>query len=148
MEERIVLDTEQEYLEQRAVRKRKADHRESGKRSVAVKIGGRDYRIRSDLDEAWLQRVAAAVDEAMRRIRDHTDTVDSLEVAVLTALNLSRELLHLRERVAQLEAGGAETASTRGASPEPGPGDLRELIELVEAELVAGVAAVAGDGGR
>jgi cell division protein ZapA len=129
--DRILLDSDREFLDQRSAGKREADLRKTGKRSVEVEIGGRAYRIRSDLDEDWLRRVAAAVDDAMRRIREHTDTVDSLEVAVLTALNLSRELLQLRDRVAAVEAGAGVEAQS---------GDLRELIQLIEAELESSAA--------
>jgi len=117
------IDLEKEFLDQRTAGKRKADSRNLGKRSISVRIGGHEYRIRSDADEEWLQRVAASVDDAMRRIRKHTGTVDSLDVAILTSLNLARELLQLRET----GAAGA------GSKPEA----LRELIELVESELPA-----------
>ena len=117
------IDLEKEFLDQRTVGKRKADRRNLGKRSISVKIGGHEYRIRSDGDEEWLQRVAASVDDAMRRIREHTSTVDSLDVAILTSLNLARELLQLRE----------EGVASAGSDP----GALRELIELVESEFPA-----------
>ena len=86
--------------------------------SVAVRIAGKEYRIRSDADEAWLQRVAQYVDESLSKIRDRTQTVDSLDVAILTALNLARELVTARERSSQL------------------PDDrLRALIDLAESGL-------------
>ena len=91
-------------------------------RSVGVRLQGRDYQIRSDADEEWLQRVAGYVDAAMNRVRDATSTVDSLDVALLTSLNLAREVLAAREgTLPPLERGG-------GASPER----YRALIELVE----------------
>lgn len=91
-------------------------------RSVSVRLQGRDYQIRSDADGEWLQRVAGYVDAAMSRIRDETSTVDTLDVALLTSLNLAREVLAAREgTLAPLEQAGA-------ASPE----GLRSLIELVE----------------
>ena len=69
----------------------------AARRSVTVRIAGKDYRIRSSADEGWLQGVASGVDEAMALVRDRTETVDSMDVAVLTALNLARELVLLRE---------------------------------------------------
>jgi len=36
------------------------------KRSTAVRIGGKEYRIKSDGDDASLQRVAGYVDETRR----------------------------------------------------------------------------------
>ena len=63
------------------------------KKSVAVRILGQEYRIRSDADEEWLQHVAACVDTAMDQVRERTKTVDTLDVALLTCLNLAREVL-------------------------------------------------------
>ena len=61
--------------------------------SVAVQIAGHEYKIRSDGDEDGLVRIAGYVDRAMERVRERTGTVDSLDVAVLTCLNLAREIL-------------------------------------------------------
>jgi len=97
------------------------------KRIVAVRISGQEYRIRSDADEGALQRVAQLVDAAMGQIRDRTGTVDTLDVAVLTSLNLGRELLALRER--------AETAY-EGVSEDDGD-RLRALIELAESAIAS-----------
>jgi len=91
------------------------------KRSVAVEIAGQSYRIRSDAEEASLHRLAAYVDRAMERVRVGTGTVDSLDVAVLTCLNLAREILTLRDREQNAH--------------DPGGRNLRTLIERVEAAL-------------
>jgi cell division protein ZapA (FtsZ GTPase activity inhibitor) len=64
------------------------------KQSVTVTIRGREFRVRG--------------------------TIDSLDVALLTALNLAREVVEMRE------VGGA-----RGASPAR----LQGLIELAESAL-------------
>lgn len=97
------------------------------KRSVAVQIAGQEYRIRSDADADALHRIASYVDRAMGRVRERTGTVDSLDVAVLTCLNLAREVLTLREQ----RAAGVEDEK------------LRDLIERVESAL--GHAAEAGE---
>lgn len=96
------------------------------KGSVAVQIAGQEYRIRSDADAAGLQQAASAVDHTMSRIRERTGTVDSLDVAVLAALNLARELIGLRESLKGGRAGGL-------ASPERER--IRELIDLAEGAL-------------
>lgn len=70
----------------------------SSRRSVAVWIAGHEYRIRSDGDDDALVRIAGYVDRAMQRVRERTGTVDSLDVAVLTCLNLAREILAMHER--------------------------------------------------
>ena len=94
------------------------------KNIVGVRIGGRDYRLRSDADEKWLQGVAEYVDESMGRIRSLTETVDSMDVAVLTALNLARELIELREN-------GPGPAARVQVDPDR----LATLIELAESAL-------------
>jgi cell division protein ZapA (FtsZ GTPase activity inhibitor) len=91
------------------------------KRSVAITIAGREYRIRSDSDEASLKKVAAHVDATMRTIREKTGTVDSLDVAVLTALNFAREILALRDG-----QGGAGDRTVLDRER------LKALIELAE----------------
>ena len=88
------------------------------KGSVAVKIGGQEYRIKSDADESWLHEVASHVDATMERVRQRSGTVDTRDLAVLTALNLARELLALRED-----------------SVGPGRERLRALIALAESGL-------------
>jgi cell division protein ZapA len=93
------------------------------KRAVAVTIRGQEFRIVSDDDEAWLQRVAGYLDQTMATVEERTGTVDSLDVALLTALNLARELVELREN----DPG----ANARG----PGAERLRSLIELAESAL-------------
>ena len=67
------------------------------KKTIQVKIAGKQYAVRSESSAAWLQRVAGYVDRSMERIRSRTNAVDSLDVAVLTALNLARELVEVRE---------------------------------------------------
>lgn len=93
------------------------------KRSVAVRIRGREFRIRSDEDEQSLQRVANYLDEAMAKVEERTGTVDSLDVTLLTALNLARELVDLREGNAASRKTGLD------------PARLRSLIELAESAV-------------
>lgn len=91
------------------------------RRVVAVRIAGHEYKIRSEADEDGLIRIAGYVDRAMQRVRERTGTVDTLDVAVLTCLNLAREILALHE-----ERGGAV-----------GDEKLRSLIDRVESVLGA-----------
>ena len=83
---------------------------------------GKELRILTDGDEESLQRVAALVDETMARVERRTGAVDTLDVAMLAALNLARELLELRE----------------GATVVPPDADrLRSLVEQAESALIA-----------
>ncbi len=92
----------------------------SAKRSVAVRIRGREFRIRSDEDSEVLERIAQHVDETMRRVEERTGAVDSRDVALLTALNLAREVMEERDANA-----------SSGADPRR----LRALIDLAESAL-------------
>ncbi len=78
----------------------------------------------------------------MQKIRERTDTVDSLDVAVLTALNLARELIQLREFVAAgSEAGGRSDAEVSGGMGQTIEFEkLQGLIEAIERELDADAA--------
>jgi len=69
----------------------------TSKRSVSVRILGHEYRIRTDSDPAGLVRVAKLVDETMGRLRDRTGVIDSLDLAIMAALNLARDLVAERE---------------------------------------------------
>lgn len=68
------------------------------KNSVAVRIAGHDYKILSDGDAGSLRKIASYVDTAMNRVRERTGTIDTVDVSVLTCLNLAREVLALRDR--------------------------------------------------
>ena len=92
----------------------------SEKRTVAVRIRGRDLRIRSDEPGEQLERIARTVDETMARVEKRTGAVDSLDVAMLTALNLARELV-----------------ASRDAGSSADEGRLRALIELAESAAIA-----------
>jgi len=90
----------------------------STKRVVAVRIRGQDFRIRSDEPPELLARIARTVDETMERVESKTGAVDSYDVAMLTALNLAREVV------------GFE--ATRAAID---PAKLRSLIDLAESAI-------------
>jgi cell division protein ZapA (FtsZ GTPase activity inhibitor) len=93
---------------------------------VTIRIRGQEFRIRTNDDEDFLQRVALYLDETMSTIEQKTGTVDSLQLAILSALNLARELVEIRE-------GGTPGSGNPGVNPAR----LQSLIELVESELEA-----------
>jgi cell division protein ZapA (FtsZ GTPase activity inhibitor) len=92
----------------------------SAKRSVSVRILGHEYRIRTDADPASLTQVAQLVDETMGRLRERSGVLDSLDLAIMAALNLARDLA--AERAARQ---GDAIAAER----------LRSLTERVEGAL-------------
>jgi cell division protein ZapA len=103
----------------------------SGKRSISVRILGQQYRIRSDADEESVQRVALLVDETMARIRARTRTVDTLDLAILAALNLANELVALRD-----------AAPSRAEGPRLDQERLGALLRLVESASAGNAAEV------
>ena len=95
------------------------------RKSVAVRIAGHEYKLLSDGDEQLLRQIASDVDRAMARVRERTGTVDTLDVSVLTCLNLAREVIALREnRSGSFEEDRMRTlierleAAAGGAAPE------------------------------
>lgn len=94
----------------------------AARRSVAVRVRGKELRILSDRDEESLRRVAGLVDETMARVEKRAGVVDTLDVAMLAALNLARELLELRER---------------GAGVPPDADRLRALVKQAESALAS-----------
>jgi cell division protein ZapA len=59
---------------------------------VKVQIFGQTYAVRGELDEEYVQKLAAYVDEKMRAIADATAIVDTQKLAVLAALAIADEL--------------------------------------------------------
>ena len=88
----------------------------SQSQSIAVDIYDQIYNLRGT-DPAHIERLAAIVDTKMRAVSAHGNTVDSLRVAVLAALNIADELCAARQRHDQLANldGGLHTSqhSTR-----------------------------------
>lgn len=97
----------------------------AAKRTVPVQIFGQQFRIRSEGDAARIRRAAALVDETMARVRARTGSADTLDIAVLAALNIAHRLL------------AADAAPARRADGA----ELAALIELVESALAEDAAA-------
>jgi len=77
---------------------------------VKVEIYDQTYHIGSELDEAYVQQLAAYVDTKMRAVAEATQTVDSLRVAVLAALAIADELQTLRQTQGELDGALRERA--------------------------------------
>lgn len=103
----------------------------SEKRSICVQIFGQEYHLRSDGDEAAMQRAAALVDEKMHLVNQRTKTADTLNIAVLAGLNIANLLLAERAQRASEEVNPAESSVGDPLDVER----LRSLIELVESSV-------------
>jgi cell division protein ZapA (FtsZ GTPase activity inhibitor) len=75
---------------------------------IRVEIYDQSYFMRGDLDPEYIRQLAQFVDGKMRAVADRTHIVDSLRVAVLTALNIADECHQLRSKVAKVEKRMAE----------------------------------------
>jgi cell division protein ZapA len=75
--------------------------------SVSVDIYDQIYNLRGT-DPAYIERLAQIVDTKMRAVSALGNTVDSLRVAVLAALNIADELCTARQRL-DSAAGNLQT---------------------------------------
>ena len=101
----------------------------AARNAVSVQIRGQEFRILTPDDGEALQRVARYLNETMALVETQTGTVDSLDLALLSALNLARELVDIREGRAPV--GGSEDGV--GVDAER----IEALIELAESALEA-----------
>ncbi|HWP81098.1 MAG TPA: cell division protein ZapA [Bacteroidota bacterium] len=66
-------------------------------KSIKVKIFGSEYPLRGE-NEDFTKKVAAYVDSMLNRIHERIPEQPPLTVAVLSALNISEDLLKEREK--------------------------------------------------
>jgi len=99
---------------------------------ATVEIFGQRLGVRADGDATRLQELARFVDDRMREVADRSSSVDTVKIAVLTALNIADELFTEREsdqdvrqqnleKQAQRLVVKLEDALKTGESPEGEP---------------------------
>jgi cell division protein ZapA len=96
--------------------------------AIAVEIYDQVYNLRGT-DPAYIERLAAIVDAKMRAVSAQGNTVDSLRVAVLAALNIADELATLRQRYDTLAAGMSQSQSSMLSRAGSLAGMLDEVLE-------------------
>lgn len=75
------------------------DRTEMGKeRLVEIKVFGQTYTVKTDAEEGHIQEVARFVNEKMEEVLKKSRSVSSLNVAILTALNIADDLLKEKEK--------------------------------------------------
>ena len=79
-------------------------------RVIPVEIHGQRYPIRTTLDQEYVARLAAYVDEKIRAASESTPTGDSLRLAVLAALNIADELFRTRDALRTRDGRWVERA--------------------------------------
>ena len=65
---------------------------------VEIKVFGQTYTVKTDAEEDHIHRVARYVNEKMDEVTRNTKSVSSLNVAILTALNIADDLIREKER--------------------------------------------------
>ena len=87
---------------------------------VKVQIFGQTYTIHGELDPAYVQKLAAYVDEKMSAIADATSTSIRMKIAVLAALSIADEL-HSTQR----DLGENDELAARASRALPDAGRAR-----------------------
>ncbi len=73
-------------------------------RLVEIKVFGQTYTVKTDAEENYIQEVAKYVNEKMDEVLKKTKSVSTLNVAILTALNIADDLLKEKgKRIALLQ---------------------------------------------
>lgn len=90
-------------------------------RTVDIKVFGQTYTVKTDAEEGHIQEVARYVNEKIEEVLKKTRSVSTLNVAILTALNLADDLLREKEKRNTL-LQEVETKS-------------KELVEKIEIKL-------------
>jgi len=67
-------------------------------RVVEIKVFGQTFSVKTDAEEDHLQSVAQYVNEKMEEVLKKTKSVSTLNVAILTALNIADDLLKEKEQ--------------------------------------------------
>ena len=67
-------------------------------RLVEIKVFGQTYTVKTDAEEDHIQEVARYVNEKMDEVLKKTRSVSTMNVAILTALNIADDLLREKER--------------------------------------------------
>lgn len=93
-------------------------------RLVQVEIFGQTYRLRADEDPEYVTTLASFVDGRMREVARQSTAVDTLKVAVLTALNIADEHMRLKRESGTSQAGGRQPVRERNG----GQGELASRI--------------------
>jgi cell division protein ZapA len=96
--------------------------------SIAVEIFDQVYHLRGT-DPAYIEQLARTVDAKMRAVSALGNTVDSLRVAVLAALNITDELENLRARYESLAGSMSLSQVTMRSRAGSLAGLLDEVLE-------------------
>jgi cell division protein ZapA len=96
---------------ERGFRRHRGERVGRNREEVRVEIYDQAYDMRGELDPDYIRHLARFVDGKMRSIASRTRHVDSLRVAILTALNIADECHQLKAKMAQAEQKASECSN-------------------------------------
>ena len=65
-------------------------------KGVSVEIMGQNLTVASEGNDEWVKSLAGTVDERIRKLRANGNTISSVNLAILAALNFADELERLK----------------------------------------------------
>ncbi|MBT6347341.1 MAG: cell division protein ZapA [Nitrospina sp.] len=86
-----------------------------------IQIYGKTYNLKSSSPEVDAEEVASYVDSRMKELANALSKTSTLDLAILTALNIAQELMELKKQ-----------AETRGDADDE---KLQQLIGVLDKEL-------------
>lgn len=76
---------------------------ENEKNRLTVSIYGQSYTLVGNASPEYMRMLAGYVDETMHRIGQGNDRLDTMKIAVLSAVNIADEYFRLKEKYDELE---------------------------------------------
>lgn len=95
-----------------------------------ITVYGKTYRIKADLSSVEPQDLADYVNDKMHELSGGSAKPSTIDLAILTALNIAGELFELKDARAKSE-------KQNQADRKETDGKARHLIQLIEKELKA-----------
>jgi cell division protein ZapA len=93
-----------------------------------ITVYGKTYNIKTDMSQVNPQDLADYVDKKMHELSSGKTKPSTIDLAILTALNIAGELFELKETVKQ------ETTQNKTSQKEEDQ-KTRHLVQMVEKEL-------------
>ncbi len=91
------------------------------KKNVEVSVMGQKFQVRSESDDTYVQRVADFVNKRVDKVIQGTQSVASVNVAILAAMNIADEYFKYKDK---------KTHKIKGVEEK-----VESLIELLDLQL-------------
>lgn len=88
------------------------------KKEIEIRVLGQKFVVRSESSEDYVNQVAQFVDQKVTEVMKSTQSVASLNVAILAAMNIADEFLKYKSR----KEGAVQQAEKK----------VKDLIELID----------------